>query len=167
VGGERGSSQAARGADGHRLRFDKVEKEVETAAHIRIGAAYKGWRMAMFIYGRQVEIVSLDGAPLTDWFSIPPGKTNHRPDQWVLLVDDVWTHRSPMSGDITERTYWTTVRTPTSLPRLLRGFWRGWSTSDLHCPLPAERPRFPMVALHISTSQASVFSIDQPLPSVR
>jgi hypothetical protein len=32
--------------------------------HIGIGAAYKGWRIAMFIDGRKVEIVSLDGSPL-------------------------------------------------------------------------------------------------------
>ncbi len=58
-------------ADGRRLRFDKVDKTGSVTLryrgrlhHIGIGAAYKGWRIAMFIDGRKVEIVSLDGSPL-------------------------------------------------------------------------------------------------------
>jgi transposase InsO family protein len=58
-------------ADGRRLRFDKVDKSGSVTLryrgrlhHIGIGAAYKGWRIAMFIDGRNIEIVSLDGSPL-------------------------------------------------------------------------------------------------------
>jgi transposase InsO family protein len=58
-------------ADGRRLRFDKVDKTGSVTLrhrgrlhHIGIGAAYKGWRIAMFIDGRTIEIVSLDGSPL-------------------------------------------------------------------------------------------------------
>ena len=57
--------------DGRRLRFDKIDKTgVVTLRyrgrlhHIGIGAAYKGWRVAMLIDGRRVEIVALDGSPL-------------------------------------------------------------------------------------------------------
>ena len=32
--------------------------------HIGIGAACKGWRVAMLTEGRNIEIVSLDGSPL-------------------------------------------------------------------------------------------------------
>ncbi|HYA68557.1 MAG TPA: hypothetical protein VED63_07480, partial [Acidimicrobiales bacterium] len=32
--------------------------------HIGIGAAYKGWRVAMLVDGANVEIVALDGSPL-------------------------------------------------------------------------------------------------------
>jgi hypothetical protein len=32
--------------------------------HIGIGAAYKGWRIAMLINGLHIEIVGLDGSPL-------------------------------------------------------------------------------------------------------
>jgi len=58
-------------ADGRRLRFDKVDKTgVVTLRHrgrlhhIGIGAAYKGWRVAMLIEGRHIEVVGLDGSPL-------------------------------------------------------------------------------------------------------
>jgi transposase InsO family protein len=58
-------------ADGRRLRFDKVDKSGSVTLrhrgrlhHIGIGAAYKGWRIAMLIDGRNIEIVSLDGSPL-------------------------------------------------------------------------------------------------------
>lgn len=32
--------------------------------HIGVGAAYKGWHIAMLIDDRNVEIVGLDGSPL-------------------------------------------------------------------------------------------------------
>ena len=32
--------------------------------HIGIGAAYKGWPVAMLIEGRHIEVVGLDGSPL-------------------------------------------------------------------------------------------------------
>jgi hypothetical protein len=58
-------------ADGRRLRFDKVDETGCVTVryrgrlhHIGIGAAYKGWRIAMLIDGRKIEIVSLDGSPL-------------------------------------------------------------------------------------------------------
>lgn len=52
------------------LRFDKVDTSGSVTLryrgrlhHIGIGAAYKGWRIAVFIDGRNIEIVSLDGSP--------------------------------------------------------------------------------------------------------
>jgi transposase InsO family protein len=57
--------------DGRRLRFDKVDKHGSVTLryrgrlhHIGIGAAYNGWRIAMLIDGRNVEIVAIDGSPL-------------------------------------------------------------------------------------------------------
>lgn len=57
--------------DGRRLRFDKVDKSGSVTIryggrlhHIGIGAAYKGWRIAMLIDGRKIEVVGLDGSPL-------------------------------------------------------------------------------------------------------
>jgi transposase InsO family protein len=57
--------------DGRRLRFDKVDKHGSVTLryrgrlhHIGIGAAYRDWRIAMLIEGRNVEIVALDGSPL-------------------------------------------------------------------------------------------------------
>jgi transposase InsO family protein len=57
--------------DGRRLRFDKVDKTGCVTLrykgrlhHIGIGAAYKGWRIAMLIDGRKIEVVGLDGSPL-------------------------------------------------------------------------------------------------------
>jgi hypothetical protein len=54
-----------------RLRFDKVDKIGSVTLryrgrlhHIGIGAAYKGWRVAMLIDGRNIEIVGLDGSPI-------------------------------------------------------------------------------------------------------
>ena len=54
-----------------RLRFDKVDKSGSVTLrargrlhHIGIGAAYKGWRIAMLIDGRHIEIVALDGSPI-------------------------------------------------------------------------------------------------------
>ncbi len=54
-----------------RLRLDKVDKTgVVTLRHrgrlhhIGIGAAYKGWRVAMMVDGRDIEIVALDGSPI-------------------------------------------------------------------------------------------------------
>jgi hypothetical protein len=32
--------------------------------HIGVGAAYRGWRIAMLVDGRNIEIVGLDGSPL-------------------------------------------------------------------------------------------------------
>jgi transposase InsO family protein len=56
---------------GRRLRLDKVDKtgvvtlrDRGNLHHIGIGAAYKGWRVAMLIDGRNIEIVGLDGSPL-------------------------------------------------------------------------------------------------------
>ncbi|HXW81766.1 MAG TPA: hypothetical protein VEJ84_19835 [Acidimicrobiales bacterium] len=58
-------------SDGRRLRFDKVDKTGSVTLrhrgrlhHIGIGAAYKGWRIAMLIDDRNIEIVGLDGSPL-------------------------------------------------------------------------------------------------------
>lgn len=57
--------------DGRRLRFDKVDKKGTVTLryrgrlhHIGIGNAYTGWRIAMLIDDRNVEIVALDGSPL-------------------------------------------------------------------------------------------------------
>jgi transposase InsO family protein len=57
--------------DGRRLRLDKVDKKGTVTIryggrmhHIGIGAAYRGWRIAMLIDDRDIEIVSLDGSPL-------------------------------------------------------------------------------------------------------
>jgi transposase InsO family protein len=54
--------------DGRRLRFDRVDKTGAVTLryagrlhHIGIGAAYKGWRIAMLINDRDIEIVALDG----------------------------------------------------------------------------------------------------------
>jgi len=62
---------AAVKVEGRRLRLDKVDKTgVVTLRyrgrlhHIGIGAAYKGWRVAMLVDGANVEIVALDGSPL-------------------------------------------------------------------------------------------------------
>ena len=58
-------------AGGRRLRFDKVDKTGSVTLryrgrlhHIGIGAHYTGWRIAMLIDGRNIEIVGLDGSPL-------------------------------------------------------------------------------------------------------
>jgi transposase InsO family protein len=57
--------------DGRRLRLDKVDKTGAVTLryrgrlhHIGIGAAYKGWRIAMLIDDRTIDIVTLEGAPL-------------------------------------------------------------------------------------------------------
>lgn len=54
-----------------RLRFDRVDTSGTVTLrhrgrlhHIGIGAAYKGWRVAMLIEGLDIEIVGLDGSPL-------------------------------------------------------------------------------------------------------
>ncbi len=58
-------------ADGRRLRFDKVDKTGAVTVryrgrlhHIGIGHAYTGWRIAMLIDDRKIEIVGLDGSPI-------------------------------------------------------------------------------------------------------
>ncbi len=58
-------------ADGRRLRLDKVNKSGNVTLryrgrlhHIGIGHAYTGWRVAMLVDGRKIEIVALDGSPL-------------------------------------------------------------------------------------------------------
>lgn len=59
-------------AVGHRrLRFDRVDRSGRVTLrhrgrlhHIGIGAAYRGWRVAMLIDGLKIEIVGLDGSPL-------------------------------------------------------------------------------------------------------
>jgi transposase InsO family protein len=58
-------------ADGRRLRFDKVDKRGTVTIrsrgrlhHIGIGRMYAGWRVAMLVDDRDIEIVSLDGSPL-------------------------------------------------------------------------------------------------------
>jgi len=58
-------------AHGRRLRFDKVDKTGSVTLryqgrlhHIGVGAAYKGWRIAMLIDGRKIEVIGLDGSPL-------------------------------------------------------------------------------------------------------
>lgn len=57
--------------DGRRLRLDKVDKKGAVTLrhrgrlhHIGIGNAYRGWRIAMLVDGRNIEIVGLDGSPL-------------------------------------------------------------------------------------------------------
>ncbi len=64
-------SGAVVATDGRRLRLDKVDKKGTVTIryrgklhHIGIGAAYRGWRVAMLIDDRNIEIVSLDGSPL-------------------------------------------------------------------------------------------------------
>jgi len=59
--------------EGGRLRLDKVDKTgVVTLRyrgrlhHIGIGAAYRGWRVAMLVDDRNIEIVALDGSPLRE-----------------------------------------------------------------------------------------------------
>ena len=54
-----------------RLRFDKVDTSGSVSLrykgrlhHIGIGRAYAGWRVAMLIEDRDIEIVGLDGSPL-------------------------------------------------------------------------------------------------------
>lgn len=54
-----------------RLRFDRVDKAGRVTLryrgklhHIGVGRAYAGWRIAMLVDGRNVEIVGLDGSPL-------------------------------------------------------------------------------------------------------
>jgi len=56
---------------GRRLRLDKVDKTGSVTLrhrgqlhHIGIGRPYGGWRVAMLIDGRNIEIVSLDGSPI-------------------------------------------------------------------------------------------------------
>ena len=64
-------SGAVVATDGRRLRLDKVDKKGTVTIrhagrlhHIGIGAAYRGWRIAMLIDGRDIEIVGIDGSPL-------------------------------------------------------------------------------------------------------
>jgi len=66
-----GPKGAVVATDGRRLRLDKVDKKGTVTIryrgrlhHIGIGAAYRGWRIAMLIDDRDIEIVSLDGSPL-------------------------------------------------------------------------------------------------------
>ncbi|HZD43090.1 MAG TPA: integrase core domain-containing protein, partial [Methanomicrobiales archaeon] len=54
-----------------RLRFDKVDTSGSVSLrykgqlhHIGIGRAYAGWRIAMLIEDRNIEIVAIDGSPL-------------------------------------------------------------------------------------------------------
>ena len=54
-----------------RLRLDRVDKAGRVTLryrgrlhHIGIGNAYAGWRVAMLVDGRTIEIVGLDGSPL-------------------------------------------------------------------------------------------------------
>ena len=56
---------------GRRLRLDRVDKAGTVTLrhrgqlhHIGIGRPYGGWRVAMLIDGRNIEIVSLDGSPI-------------------------------------------------------------------------------------------------------
>ena len=57
--------------DGRRLRFDRIDKHGRVTLrykgklhHIGIGNAYAGWRVAMLVDDRNIEIVGLDGSPL-------------------------------------------------------------------------------------------------------
>jgi transposase InsO family protein len=57
--------------DGRRLRLDKVDKTGAVTLryrgrlhHIGVGRAYSGWRVAMLIDDRDIEIVGIDGSPL-------------------------------------------------------------------------------------------------------
>jgi hypothetical protein len=57
--------------DGRRLRFDKVDTTGSVTLryagrlhHIGLGRPYRGWRVAMLIDDRRIEIVGLDGSPL-------------------------------------------------------------------------------------------------------
>jgi Integrase core domain len=56
---------------GRRVRFDKIDRSGSVTLrykgrlhHIGIGASYAGWRIAMFVDGRKIEVVALDGSPL-------------------------------------------------------------------------------------------------------
>lgn len=71
-------------ARSRRLRFDKVDKTGSVTLryrgrlhHIGIGAAYKGWRIAMLIDGLDIEIVGLDGSPLRR-LVLDPGRDYQR-----------------------------------------------------------------------------------------
>jgi transposase InsO family protein len=57
--------------DGRRLRIDRIDRTGRVTLryagklhHIGIGNAYAGWRVAMLIDDRNIEIVGLDGSPL-------------------------------------------------------------------------------------------------------
>ena len=63
-----------------RLRLDRVDRSGTVTLryrgrlhHIGIGAAYSGWRVAMLVEDRDIEIVGLDGSPLA--------ASRPRPDQ--------------------------------------------------------------------------------------
>jgi transposase InsO family protein len=56
---------------GYRIRHDRVSKTGNVTLryrsrlhHIGVGAAYKGWRVILLVAGRDIRILSLDGAPL-------------------------------------------------------------------------------------------------------
>lgn len=56
---------------GRRLRLDKVDthgavtlRDSGNIHHIGIGRPYAGWRVAMLIDGRNIEVVGLDGSPI-------------------------------------------------------------------------------------------------------
>ena len=57
--------------DSRRLRFDKVDKTGAVTLryrgrlhHIGVGPRLRGWRVAMLIIDRRIEIVGLDGSPM-------------------------------------------------------------------------------------------------------
>ena len=57
--------------NGYRVRHDRVSKKGNVTMryrgrlhHIGVGNAYKGWRVVLLVAGREVRILSLDGAPL-------------------------------------------------------------------------------------------------------
>jgi len=56
---------------GYRVRHDRVSKTGNVTLryrsrlhHIGVGGAYKGWRVILLVAGRDIRILSLDGAPL-------------------------------------------------------------------------------------------------------
>jgi len=56
---------------GYRVRHDRIAKNGNVTLrynsrlhHIGVGAAYKGWRVILLVAGREVQILSLEGAPL-------------------------------------------------------------------------------------------------------
>ncbi len=77
--------------DGRRLRFDKVDKSGSVTLryrgrlhHIGIGAAYKGWRIAMLIDDRKIESSASMDPRYGALFSIQVGTINLCPDQRVF-----------------------------------------------------------------------------------
>lgn len=70
--------------EGYRIRRDKVDRSGQVTLryrgqlkHIKVGRAFAGWRVIMLVAGRDVKILSLDGAPLRT-LKIDPAKNYQR-----------------------------------------------------------------------------------------